>query len=105
MNWDPEDCPGCKLASAITTQLSHRNGPVKAGALEARLEIGQTGTQPDWQRTYDREGLALIICRLDELRQMAASHRLDPLAYLLDVAHAKANEMNRHEHKHHHDRS
>ncbi|MDG4889816.1 hypothetical protein [Mesorhizobium sp. WSM4887] len=32
------------------------------------------------------DALSSIICRLDELRQTAASHGLDFLGYLLDVA-------------------
>lgn len=32
------------------------------------------------------EALGFLVCRLDELRQMAASHGLDFLGYLLDVA-------------------
>ncbi|TGS60733.1 hypothetical protein EN844_30030 [Mesorhizobium sp. M3A.F.Ca.ET.201.01.1.1] len=32
------------------------------------------------------EALTFIICRLEELRRMAASHGLDLIAYLLDVA-------------------
>ncbi|RWG17202.1 MAG: hypothetical protein EOQ55_19980 [Mesorhizobium sp.] len=32
------------------------------------------------------EALGLIICRLDELRQLAASQDLELLSYLLDVA-------------------
>ncbi|RJT31460.1 hypothetical protein D3227_28405 [Mesorhizobium waimense] len=32
------------------------------------------------------EALGVIVCRLDELRQMAASHGLEFIGYLLDVA-------------------
>ncbi|WP_095779687.1 hypothetical protein [Mesorhizobium sp. WSM3868] len=41
----------------------------------------------DTERTEGRdEALGFIVCRLDELRQVAASHRLEFLGYLLDVA-------------------
>ncbi|TIV62126.1 hypothetical protein [Mesorhizobium sp.] len=41
----------------------------------------------DQQQTKERaEALGFIICRLDELRQMAASHGLQTLGCLLDVA-------------------
>ncbi|MDG4898405.1 hypothetical protein P9272_33285 [Mesorhizobium sp. WSM4976] len=39
------------------------------------------------EQTKDHvEALGFIICRLDELRQMAASHGLEALGCLLDVA-------------------
>ncbi|RWJ01222.1 hypothetical protein [Mesorhizobium sp.] len=41
----------------------------------------------DQEETKDRvEALGFIICRLDELRQMAASQGLETLRVLLDVA-------------------
>ncbi|TPJ38219.1 hypothetical protein [Mesorhizobium sp. B2-6-5] len=36
------------------------------------------------------EALGFIICRLDELRQMAASHGLEFMGYLLDVVFAES---------------
>ncbi|MGX5845189.1 hypothetical protein ACWGTI_31520 [Mesorhizobium sp. ArgA1] len=59
----------------------------EASLLDARghastAEAGAT----DQQRTKDRvEALGLIICRLDEMRQLAASHGLELIGYLLDV--------------------
>lgn len=53
----------------------------------------------DKQRTSDRtEALAFIVCRLDELRQMAASHGLDLLGYLLEIAFTESCDMIRKEH-------
>ncbi|TGT54082.1 hypothetical protein EN813_045060 [Mesorhizobium sp. M00.F.Ca.ET.170.01.1.1] len=46
-------------------------------------QAGPTGQE----QTKDRvEALGFIICRIDELRQMAASHGLETLGRLLDVA-------------------
>jgi|GEM_PF-6164608 len=38
------------------------------------------------QTTTRGEALGVIVCRLDELRQLAASQGLEFLGYLLDVA-------------------
>ncbi|RRH88262.1 hypothetical protein EH240_35425 [Mesorhizobium tamadayense] len=50
------------------------------------------------EKPEDRvEALGFIICRLDELRQMAASHGLESLGYLLDVAFTESCEAIRRE--------
>lgn len=99
MTWNPDDCPGCRLASAITSQLSPQQLPTQSQAVRAAgVQMGQGEAKIDRERAFDREGLAFIICRLDELRQMAASHGLDLLGYLLDVAYTEANEMIRRNH-------
>ncbi|WP_217577478.1 hypothetical protein [Mesorhizobium sp. GbtcB19] len=43
------------------------------------------------------ETLGSVICRLDELRQMAASHGLEPLGSLLDVGFNESCEAIRRE--------
>ncbi|TIN45555.1 MAG: hypothetical protein E5Y25_10920 [Mesorhizobium sp.] len=48
-----------------------------------------------------REALGFIVCRLDELRQLAASHGLDLLGYLLDVAFTESCDTIRREHSSH----
>ncbi|MGX5806112.1 hypothetical protein ACWGS9_33770 [Bradyrhizobium sp. Arg314] len=86
MNRDRKNCFGRRSTRASTSLV-----PPAAGAslLDARrhtstVEAEATGQQ---QGTKDRaEALGFIICRLDELRQMAASHGLELLGYLLDVA-------------------
>ncbi|RUW73795.1 MAG: hypothetical protein E5V66_24080 [Mesorhizobium sp.] len=42
------------------------------------------------QRTTRGEALGVIVCRLDELRQLAASQGLELIGYLLDVAFNEA---------------
>lgn len=43
------------------------------------------------------EALGLIVCRIDELRQLAACHGLHFLGYLLDVAFTESCDMIRRE--------
>ncbi len=57
--------------------------PLAGRSRRSADEEGVTGQG----QTKDRlEALGFIICRLDELRQMAGFHRLDTLGCLLDVA-------------------
>lgn len=53
----------------------------------------------DQQGTESRvAALGVIICRLDEMRQLAASHGLELLVYLLDVAFTESCDAIRKEH-------
>ncbi|MBZ9772556.1 hypothetical protein [Mesorhizobium sp. CO1-1-8] len=60
----------------------------EASLLAARRQASAAEAEAtDQQQTKGRlEALGLIICRLDEMRQLAASHGLEPIGYLLDVA-------------------
>ncbi|MGX5829284.1 hypothetical protein [Mesorhizobium sp. 43Arga] len=85
MNRDRRNCFGrgstCASPSGVppSAEVSLLATGRNASTAEARVT--------DQQVTKGRvEALGLIICRLDELRQLAASHGLELLGYLLDVA-------------------
>ncbi|MBZ9765059.1 hypothetical protein LB553_29975 [Mesorhizobium sp. CA8] len=85
MNRNRRNSFGRKLTCASTSSVP---STADASLLAARPnsstgEDGATGQE----QTKDRmEALGFIVCRLDELRQMAASHGLETLGCLLDAA-------------------
>ncbi|MDX8503492.1 hypothetical protein RFM99_34625 [Mesorhizobium sp. VK4C] len=75
MNQNPRNAFGRRLADARTSPPS------------STADTSLPAEVTDQEQTKDRvEALGFIICRLDELRQMAASHGLETLGCLLDVA-------------------
>ncbi|WP_149908130.1 hypothetical protein [Mesorhizobium sp. SARCC-RB16n] len=64
-------------------RLTDASTPPVSPTADASLLAGMT----DQERAKDRvKALGLIICRMDEMRQLAASHGLEPLGHLLTVA-------------------
>ncbi|CDX18354.1 conserved hypothetical protein [Mesorhizobium plurifarium] len=82
MNRDRRNSFGRRLTRATTSPSADPS------QLLGALHSSSGEEKPTGQgQTKDRvEALGFIICRLDELRQMAASHGLEALSCLLDVA-------------------
>ncbi|AZO07813.1 hypothetical protein EJ074_00740 [Mesorhizobium sp. M3A.F.Ca.ET.080.04.2.1] len=85
MNRDRSNSFGRRLTRA-TTSLVPPTTDLSLLAAGRRSSSGREKATGQAQ-TKDRvEALGFIICRLDELRQMASSHGLEALSCLLDVA-------------------
>ncbi|TIU09496.1 MAG: hypothetical protein E5W44_16130 [Mesorhizobium sp.] len=85
MNRDRRNSFGRRLTRATTSLVPPTADPslLLGGPNSSSGEEKATGQG----QTKDRvEALGFIICRLDELREMAASHGLEALGCLLDVA-------------------
>lgn len=85
MNRDRSNAFGRRLPSVSTSSVPPiaDASPLSARPHRSAGESGMTGQEETQHRM---EALGFIICRLDELRQMAASHGLETLRVLLDVA-------------------
>ncbi len=85
MNRNRRNSFGRRLTCASTSPVPPT---VDASLLAARphSSTGEAGVTGQEQTKDCVDVLGSIICRLDELRQMAASHGLETLSFLLDVA-------------------
>ncbi|MEI9414622.1 hypothetical protein [Mesorhizobium sp. Cs1321R2N1] len=83
MNRNPKNAFGRRQSCATSSSVAA--SPIADESPCAEGLYGSSGEAI--RQTKDRvEALGFLICRLDELRQMAASHGLEPLGHLLDVA-------------------
>jgi hypothetical protein len=85
MNRDRKNSFGRRLSCVSTSRLPPT---ADASLLAARQHASTAEAEAtDQQGTEGRaEALGVIICRLDELRKLAAFHGLETLGRLLDVA-------------------
>lgn len=84
MNRERRSFFGRRLTRAATS-LVPRTADPSLPADNPRLS-SEEGVRGQGQTKDRMEALGFIICRLDELRQMAAAHGLEALGCLLDVA-------------------
>jgi hypothetical protein len=97
MNRDRRNSFGRRLTCVSTSSVPPTPD---ASLLAARPDASTTEAGAADQRgTKSRvDALGRIICRLDEMRQLAVSHGLELLGYLLDAAFAESCDAIRKEH-------
>ncbi|PTE06545.1 hypothetical protein C9427_31265 [Mesorhizobium helmanticense] len=97
MNRDRRNSFGRRLTCVSTSPVPPTADASLLGARRHASTTEAGGT--DQQGTESRvAALGVIICRLDEMRQLAASHGLELLSYLLDVAFTESCDAIRKEH-------